>query len=98
MNPKVSKIIPPLGRESIYPLIYKLLKQKVDFLFEIILIPQVKLKEELLEDKRIKYFYEPLGKGFAYYRNRGISQSNGNILAFIDDDELVEVTICIEFC
>ena len=88
MNPKVSIIIPTLGRETLYPLIDNLLKQKVDFLFEIILIPQVKLKEELLEDKRIKYFYEPLGKGFAYYRNRGISESNGDILAFIDDDEL----------
>jgi glycosyltransferase involved in cell wall biosynthesis len=88
MDPKVSIIIPTLGRETLYPLIDNLLKQQVDFLFEIILIPQVKLKEELLEDKRIKYFYESSGKGFAYYRNRGISESNGDILAFIDDDEL----------
>ena len=88
MDPKVSIIIPTLGRESLYPLIDNLLKQQVDFLFEIILIPQVKLKEELLEDKRINCFYEPLGKGFSYYRNRGISESNGDILAFIDDDEL----------
>ena len=88
MNPKVSIIIPTLGRESLYPLIDNLLKQKVAFSFELILIPQVKLKKELLKDKRIRCFYEPLGKGFAYYRNRGINESKGEILAFIDDDEL----------
>ena len=88
MNPKVSIIIPTLGRETLYPLLDNLLKQEVTFSFEIILIPQVKLKEELLKDKRIKYFYEPLGKGFAYYRNRGINESIGDILVFIDDDEL----------
>ena len=88
MNPKVSIIIPTLGRETLYPLIEKLLKQEAAFPFEIILIPQVKLKEKLLEDERVKYFYEPLGKGFAYYRNIGINQSKGDILVFIDDDEL----------
>jgi len=64
------------------------LKQEAAISSEIILIPQVKLKEELLQDERIKYFYEPLGKGFAYYRNRGINESKGDILLFIDDDEL----------
>ena len=88
MGPKVSIIIPTLGRETLYPLIEKLLKQEAAFSFEIILIPQVKLKEKLLEDERVKYFYEPLGKGFAYYRNIGINQSKGDILVFIDDDEL----------
>jgi glycosyltransferase involved in cell wall biosynthesis len=88
MNPKASIIIPTLGRETLYPLLDNLLKQEVAFSLEVILIPQVKLKEELLKDKRIKYFYEPLGKGFAYYRNRGIKESKGEILIFIDDDEL----------
>jgi len=88
MHPKVSIIIPTLGRETLYPLIENLLKQEAAISSEIILIPQVKLKEELLQDERIKYFYEPLGKGFAYYRNRGINESKGDILLFIDDDEL----------
>ena len=88
MHPKVSIIIPTLGRETLYPLIENLLKQEAAISSEIILIPQVKLKEELLQDERIKYFYEPLGKGFAYYRNIGINESKGDILVFIDDDEL----------
>jgi glycosyltransferase involved in cell wall biosynthesis len=88
MNPKVSLIIPTLGRETLYPLIDNLLKQETTISFEIILVPQVKLKEELLQDDKIKYFYEPLGKGFAYYRNMGINESKGDVLVFIDDDEL----------
>ena len=85
---KVSVIVPTLGRATLYPLIKKLLKQKVNFDYEIILIPQVKLKEKLLDNKKIKIFYEDLGKGFSYYRNVGIKNSSGKILAFIDDDEL----------
>jgi GT2 family glycosyltransferase len=77
-----------LGRNTLYPLIKKLLNQKVNFEYEIILIPQVKLKENLLNNENIKIFYENLGKGFSYYRNSGIKNSSGKILAFIDDDEL----------
>ena len=84
MSPKVSIIIPTLGRETLYPLIDNLLRQETNIPSEIILVPQVKLKEELLQDERIKYFYEPLGKGFAYYRNIGINESKGDVLAFID--------------
>lgn len=88
MKPKVSVIIPTLGRETLYPLIDNLLKQETTFSYEIVLIPQIQLREERLKDKRIKLFYEPLGKGFAYYRNIGIEKSKGDILAFIDDDEI----------
>lgn len=88
MKPSVSVIIPTLGRDTLYPLIESLLNQTTKFSYEIVLIPQVQLKENLLKDKRIKIHYEELGKGFAYYRNVGIQKSKGNILAFIDDDEL----------
>jgi glycosyltransferase involved in cell wall biosynthesis len=87
-EPKASIIIPTLGRETLYPLIDNLLEQEVGFSFEIVLIPQVTLKEELLNDSRIRYFYEQLGKGFAYYRNKGINESKGDVVVFIDDDEL----------
>jgi glycosyltransferase involved in cell wall biosynthesis len=85
---KVSVIIPTLGRESLYPLVDDLLKQKVNFGFEIILIPQVPLKENLLKNKKIKIHYASPGKGFAYYRNTGIKLSKSEIIVFIDDDEL----------
>ncbi|MDO8460586.1 MAG: glycosyltransferase [Nanoarchaeota archaeon] len=84
----VSVIIPTLGRETLYPLVEKLLEQKTKFNYEIVIVPQVKLKENLLRNKRIKIFYEPLGKGFAYYRNIGIKKSGGEIISFIDDDEM----------
>lgn len=85
---KVSIIIPTLGRETLYPLIENLLTQKVDFSYEIVLIPQIKLKDEFLQDNRIRVYYEPAERGFAYYRNVGIQKATGEILAFIDDDEL----------
>ena len=85
---KVSVIIPTLGRDTLYPLIDKLLQQKVNFDYEIVLIPQVELNKSKLKDKRIKIFPEELGKGFSYYRNVGIKKSKGEIIVFIDDDEL----------
>lgn len=88
MKPKVSIVIPTLGRETLYPLVKNLLKQKVNFGYEIVLIPQIRLRETLLKDERIKINYEPLGKGFAHYRNVGIEKSDGDIVVFIDDDEL----------
>ena len=85
---RVSIIIPTLCRESLYPLVDSLLKQKVKFHFEIILIPQYELDLSRLKDKRIKIRYEEPSKGFAFYRNKGIKLSRGSILVFIDDDEL----------
>lgn len=87
-KPVVSVITPTLGRDTLYPLISNLLKQKTDFAYEIVLISQVKLKENLLKNEKVKIFYEPLGKGIAYYRNVGILKSKGGIIVFIDDDEL----------
>ena len=87
-NPDVSIIIPTIGRNTLYPLIEKLLDQKVKFDYEIILIPQVELDKDKLNDKRIKIYPEELGKGYAYYRNAGIQKSKGDIIVFIDDDEL----------
>lgn len=83
----ISIVIITIGRETLYPLVQKLLNQDIRHGFEIILVPQRKLKEDILNDKRIKIFYEPLGEGFAYYRNIGISVSKGELIVFIDDDE-----------
>ncbi len=88
MAPLCSIIIPTLGRDSLYPLVFELLKQRTAFSFDIVLLPQVPLKEELLQHPQVRLFYEPPGKGFAYYRNKGVEKSTGAILAFIDDDEL----------
>jgi GT2 family glycosyltransferase len=83
----ISIVIITLGRDSLYPLVTKLLKQNREYNFEIILVPQKPLNEGLLDDERIRIFYENRGKGFAYYRNIGIMKSRGKIITFIDDDE-----------
>jgi len=87
-KPLVSIIIPTLGRDTLYPLVDNLLKQKVNFEFEIVLIPQVEIDKNKLKNKNIKIYFEEPGKGFAYYRNVGVEKSKGEILAFIDDDEM----------
>jgi len=87
MKPKVSVLIPTLGRDTLYLLIKKILKQKVDFDYEIVLLPQRPLREDELKDKKIRFRYEKLGKGFAYYRNVLIKMARGDTLVWIDDDE-----------
>ena len=87
MKVLVSVIIPTLGRETLYELVNNLLKQKVNFDYEIILIAQARLDKNLLKNKKIKIFNEETGKGISYYRNLGIKKSKGKILVFIDDDE-----------
>lgn len=83
----ISIIIPTLGRESLYPLVKNLLKQKFLFNYEIILIVQAPLTLPSLKDERIKIIHRSVGKGIAYYRNEGVKISHGDILVFIDDDE-----------
>lgn len=85
---KISIVIPTLGRKTLYPLIDNLLRQNFNLDYELILIPQCLLKENLLQNKKIRIHYEPPYKGFAYYRNVGIRLSKGDIIVFIDDDEL----------
>lgn len=39
-----------------------------------------------LEDKRVKYFYEPLNLGMSGLRNRGIEKTSGRYIFFTDGD------------
>lgn len=84
----VSIIIITIVRDSLYPLVDALLKQSTDFDFEIILIPQGSFDEARLEHKKVKIFPYPKEKGLPYYRNQGVKHSKGDIIAFIDDDEV----------
>lgn len=87
MKPKISVVNITLGRSTLYNLIEKLLNQKIDCEYEIVLIPQDLLKEQFLKDRRIRIHYEPLGEGVSYPRNVGVNYSEGEIIVFIDDDE-----------
>ncbi len=84
----ISVIIPTMGRESLYPLVEALLRQRSDYPFEIILVPQVDISSRLPESDIIRVIREKPGKGIPYYRNKGVSLARGQVVAFIDDDEL----------
>lgn len=84
---KVSIVIPTLVRPTLYPLLEELVRQKFKHKFEIVLVPQADLNKSLIKDRRIKIFFQPKGKGFAYYRNYGVKKSSGEVIVFIDDDE-----------
>jgi len=85
---KISIVIPTLARDTLYPLIEKLLKQDIKYDLDINLVPQYTINTKLLNNKRINIKYEAPKKGFSYYRNIGINMSRGEIIVFIDDDEL----------
>lgn len=85
---EVSVLIPTLGRDTLYALVNSLLKQKTSFDYEIVLLPQRPLFEDRIRNKKIRFKYEKEGKGFAYYRNALVKLAKGNILVWIDDDEL----------
>ncbi|WP_455277750.1 glycosyltransferase family 2 protein [[Eubacterium] cellulosolvens] len=88
IRPKISVVIITLVRPNLRKLIEKLLNQTIDYEYEIILITSYKLQNSAFKNKKIKIYFEPLGEGFSYYRNAGIKHSRGEIIVFIDDDEL----------
>ncbi len=86
--PLVSVIVPTLVRTSLYPLLEALLEQEVSFPYEVILVAQAQVDGDATTDMRIRVHYEEPGQGFSHYRNVGVDLARGEILAFIDDDEI----------
>jgi glycosyltransferase involved in cell wall biosynthesis len=74
--------------------IEKLLKQSVDD-YEVIVIDDGSTDStrdimEKIEDKRVHYFRNEEKKGQPYARNRGIKNSKGDIIIFVDSDVLAD--------
>lgn len=84
---KGSVVIITLVRKSLYPLVEALGKQQTDFDFEIILVAQNPVESWKFHDKRIRILEYEKGLGLAFYRNEGVKHANGEVVAFIDDDE-----------
>jgi len=68
-----------------------------DFDFEIILINDgstdntFQICEDLYSaNKRIRLLNEPINKGVSHARNIGVSESNGDVVIFLNADELIE--------
>jgi len=91
--PKISVIIPVYNcEEYISDTIDSLLNQTYRD-FEIILVDDgstdnsCKLIKEM-PDRRIKLFFNDRNRGIAYTRNKGVELSNGEFIAFLDDDDI----------
>ena len=92
-HPKISVIIPTKDRvEYITEAIQSVLKQTYQD-FEILIIDGSSTNGtkdiiKKLKDKRIGYFYQKGKKSLAGARNQGIKESQGEFIAFLDDDDL----------
>ncbi len=75
-------------RKELFPLL-KEIREQIDETrdFEIVLVHESnKRLRPLSEFKGAKYINIPEARGFAYNRNKGLEQSSGDIIIFIDDD------------
>ncbi|MCK5604684.1 glycosyltransferase family 2 protein [Candidatus Pacearchaeota archaeon] len=88
----ISVIIITIARQSLYRTLTGLFSQKVSKPFEVVLVLQGSLDQKKLDTIKkqgntLHIIQQPFGLGFGHYRNVGIKQARGDILAFIDDDE-----------
>lgn len=88
----ITVVIITLGRESIYKALETVFLQQCKGKYEVLLILQGTVDENKLRamnryDIPVRILKYPHGLGFGKYRNEGIANSRGNIVAFIDDDE-----------
>lgn len=85
-----SVVIPSLVRDSLYPLLGRLLEQRFDGTFEVVVVAQPPGRIDRMRlpaDRRVIVHEEPLGLGFGHYRSIGTEVSRGRVIAWIDDDE-----------
>lgn len=90
--PKVSVIIPTHNRAKILHLAVKCVLHQTFQDFEIIIVDDASQDntEEVIRgfrDNRIKYFRREMSGGDAVARNLGIVNSEGEYIAFLDDDD-----------
>lgn len=96
----ISIIIPTYNRSQyILKTLESLVKQKIDpALFEILIIDNnstdatLEISQKFIAENinfRIKYFFEPI-PGLLSGRHRGLKESSGEILIFIDDDIIAD--------
>lgn len=90
--PKITIAIITLGRFSLYKTLSSLFLQNVDKEFEILLILQGSIDENIINSLNLKSTPLRIYKfdhflGFGYYRNRALELAKGDVVVFIDDDE-----------
>ena len=93
MNPLISVVIPCYNRERFIKIAVESVLDQTHSNLECIIIDDGSsdntadiCKAMALEDHRIKYFYQSNG-GISSARNRGIKESNGEWIQFLDSDD-----------
>jgi glycosyltransferase involved in cell wall biosynthesis len=88
----VSLVIPSLGRENLKKLLVELEQQDFDGQYEVVIVYQDAELNEVFKSiekrKEVSLHYAERSKGWAHWRNVGARKAKGEILVFIDDDEL----------
>lgn len=105
MSPLVSVIIPTYNRSSLLEAaVETVLKQEYEH-WECLVIDdgsEAAIKDQLKKvcnkDSRIKFFSRPINcrKGASSCRNYGLSQAKGELIQFLDDDDLLDKNKLIE--
>ncbi|WP_336330088.1 glycosyltransferase family 2 protein [Haloarcula sp. CGMCC 1.2071] len=93
-NPLVSVVIPTYGRDEHLPAAIKsVLNQQYDRI-ELLVVDDgsptpvaTTLPEDILSDGRVKTIRHKENRGANVARNTGIQTSNGDYVAFLDDDD-----------
>lgn len=90
--PKITIAIITLGRFSLYKTLSSLFWQNVNKKFEILLILQGNIDENMINTLNLQLIPLRIYKfdhflGFGYYRNRALELAEGDVVVFIDDDE-----------
>ena len=94
--PLISIIVPVYNVESYLKRCIESILNQTFRDFELILVndgstdnSEIICKEYALKDERIKYFYQR-NKGVSEARNKGIDNSSGEYIQFIDSDDYVD--------
>jgi len=93
MNPKVSVIVPTKNRVHFLSIAIRSILDQSFKDFEIIIVDAASSEDtrktvEQFEDARIRYVSEKTDRGISASRNKGIEVSKGEIIAFLDDDDI----------
>lgn len=89
-NPDISIIIISKGSESLFTLLEELRRQKCSFLYEVLVIANGEVGRERVLSYGARVISAPEGRGIPYYRNIGLKEAAGRVVAMIDDDEVPE--------
>jgi GT2 family glycosyltransferase len=87
-DPEVSVVIITLCRPELYGLLEELRKQETSRDYEIILVAQNHFDEARIGPNHYRLIEAPQEKGIPYYRNLGMKHAKGEVVAYIDDDEM----------